>query len=251
MYAVNATLIEFNFLAAESQKYDQLTLWRKYQKLKAQEEERFCSLDNGKIKVQFYHQSYNQVFKMRIINARGLKCHVPNRALNTRVKILLITPLKTRNIPRQTRVIEQSNDPDFDQVLEINLTRKTTRDSTVEVSIWSIDDFYKESLIGGFVIDLKKYDVAQRNTVEEEIKIEFEVSLGRQAHIFEFFRYLTIEKLNPRLKYSRSFKCECLLDIPGCKGSARILKMQLQSMLAFILTFTCMPLRRSMKIQDT
>ena len=137
----------------------------------------FCSLDNGKIKAQFHHQSYSQTFKIKIMHARGLKCNVPNKRLNTRVKILLITPLKTRNIPRKTRVIEDSNDPDFDQVLEIKLTRKTTRDSTVEISIWSIDDFYKESLIGGFVIDLKKFDIAQRNVVEEEIRIEFEVSL--------------------------------------------------------------------------
>ena len=114
---------------------------------------------------------------MKIIHARGLKCNVPNTKLNTRVQILLITPLKTRNIPRKTKVVENSNDPIFEQLLEIKLTRKTTRSSTVEVSIWSIDDFYKESLIGGFAIDLKKFDVAQRNIIEEEIQTEFEVSL--------------------------------------------------------------------------
>ena len=112
---------------------------------------------------------------MKIVSARGLKCNVPNAKLSTRVQILLITPLKTRNIPRKTRIVDNSNNPEFDQVLEIKLTRKTTRDSTVEVSIWSIDEFFKESLIGGFVIDLKKFDVAQRNVVEEEIQTEFEV----------------------------------------------------------------------------
>ena len=145
--------------------------------MKAEEEPRSCSLDNGWIKVEFYHQSYNQIFKIKVIHARGLKCNVPNTKLNTRVQILLITPLKTRNIPRKTKVIEDSNDPIFDQLLEIKLTRKTTRNSTVEVSIWSIDDYYNQSLIGGFVIDLKKFDVAQRNIVEEEIQTEFEVGL--------------------------------------------------------------------------
>ena len=113
---------------------------------------------------------------MRIINARGLKCNDPRRELNSRVKILLITPLKTRHIPRRTYVVENSNNPDYDQVLQIKLTRKTTRDSTVEVSIWSIDEFYKESLMGGCRINLKSYDVAQRNIVEEEIQVDFEVS---------------------------------------------------------------------------
>ena len=161
--------------AADSQKYDQSTLWKKYEKLRTEDEPKSCSLDNGWIKVEFYHQSYNQTFKMKIVGARGLKCNVPKRKLTTRVQILLITPLKTRNIPRKTRIIEDSNDPEFQQVLEIKLTRKTTRGSSVEVSIWSIDDFYKETLIGGFVVDLKKFDVAQRNIVEEEIQTEFEV----------------------------------------------------------------------------
>eukprot|EP00112_Aurelia_sp_Birch-Aquarium-sp1_P016810 Seg3840.3 transcript_id=Seg3840.3/GoldUCD/mRNA.D3Y31 product=Synaptotagmin-1 protein_id=Seg3840.3/GoldUCD/D3Y31 len=154
--------------------YDQSTLWQKYQKLKTEEEEKYCDLSYGRIKVEFYHQSYVQTFKMRIVNARGLKCNDPRRELNSRVKVLLITPLKTRHIPRRTNVVENSNDPDYDQVLEIKLTRKTTRDSTVEVSMWSIDEFYKESLMGGFRINLKSYDVAQRTIIEEEIQVDFE-----------------------------------------------------------------------------
>ena len=174
--------LEFHFyhwlffaIDAESQKYDQLTLWKKYKKIKAEDPEKFCSLDNGRIKVEFYHQSYEQIFKIKIINARGLKCNVPNKELTTRIKVLLITPLKTRHIPRRTAAIENSNNPDFNQKLDIKLTRKTARDSTVEISMWSIDDFYKESLLGGFQIELNKYDISQRNVVEEELQVEFEV----------------------------------------------------------------------------
>ena len=72
-------------------------------------------------------------------------------------------------------MVEKSNNPDYDEVLEIKLTRKTTRDSTVEISAWSIDDFFKESLIGGFKIKLADYDVTQRNIIERELQIEFEV----------------------------------------------------------------------------
>ena len=141
-------------------------------------DEECCSVDNGRIKVEFYHQSYSQLFKMKVVNASGLKCNGPNKNLNTRVKILLVTPLKTRHIPRKTRVVKDSNDPDFNQVIDIKLTRKTAHNSTVEVSIWNIDDFFRESLIGGVVIDLKKYDIGLRNSVEEEIQIDFEVGLN-------------------------------------------------------------------------
>ena len=115
---------------------------------------------------------------MKILNATRLKSHDPNKPLNTRVKALLITPLKTRQITRRTNVVENSNNPEYNEILEIKLTRKTTRDSTVEISVWSIDEFFKESLIGGIKIELKDYDVAQRNTVEEELQIEFEVSVS-------------------------------------------------------------------------
>lgn len=164
-------------LAAESQKFDQEFLWKKYNKSKAEAKTgESCNPDHhhGVVKVEFYHQSYSQVFRVKIINARGLKSHDPDNELSTRVKVLLITPLKTRQIPRKTRVVEKSNNPDYDEVLEIKLTRKTTRDSTVEISAWSIDDFFKESLIGGFKIKLADYDVTQRNIIERELQIEFE-----------------------------------------------------------------------------
>ena len=170
--------------SAICESFDAEALWKKYRfSARRKEEEKKSGKthnqnDHAVVTLSFYYQSYNRIFRVHVHSADIYKDTNTEDygEMDTRVKLLLITALK-RQIVFRTKIVKHSNNPAYDQTFMFPPLRlnKSLKGATLEVSFWSIDEFYQEDLIGVATLHLKDYDLKKRNTLEVVVSLEEEV----------------------------------------------------------------------------
>ncbi|XP_037934157.1 phosphatidylinositol 4-phosphate 3-kinase C2 domain-containing subunit beta [Teleopsis dalmanni] len=103
-------------------------------------------------------QYRRDVFTVMIHHAKGLPMLQGNQEPNTYVKCYL-KPDPTKATKRKTKVVRKTCVPSFMETLEYRMPLTYIKNRILHVTVWSHDTLQENELLGGFQIDLSKYDL--------------------------------------------------------------------------------------------
>ncbi|XP_017493331.1 PREDICTED: phosphatidylinositol 4-phosphate 3-kinase C2 domain-containing subunit beta-like [Rhagoletis zephyria] len=98
------------------------------------------------------------VLTVMIHHAKGLPMLQGGQEPNTYVKCYL-KPDTTKVTKRKTKVVRKTCVPSFMETLEYRMPLEHIQNRLLHVTVWSHDTLQENELLGGFQIDLSKYDL--------------------------------------------------------------------------------------------
>ncbi|XP_054734879.1 phosphatidylinositol 4-phosphate 3-kinase C2 domain-containing subunit beta [Anastrepha obliqua] len=110
----------------------------------------------GQIKISLQYR--RGVLTVMIHHAKGLPMLQGGQEPNTYVKCYL-KPDATKVTKRKTKVVRKTCVPSFMETLEYRMPMEHIQIRTLHVTVWSHDTLQENELLGGFQIDLSKYDL--------------------------------------------------------------------------------------------
>ncbi|ALC43846.1 Pi3K68D [Drosophila busckii] len=114
--------------------------------------------DIGQIRLSLQYQ--RGVLTVMIHHAKGLPMLQGGQEPNTYVKCYL-KPDPTKVTKRKTKVVRKTCVPSFMETLEYRIPLDIVQQRRLQVTVWSHDTLQENELLGGFELDLSKYDLRQ------------------------------------------------------------------------------------------
>ena len=193
----------------EYQKYDPELLWEDYLKkkpasyvhaMRAEEESKAAA----ELQVQIYYQTFVHLFRMHIHTLSHMNIFKTNETKSIKLKLII------RKASRDV-FTDSTNTYDFDgEVIEFKdkfsfpIKYKELHEYFIYVSVWSVNVFYHENLLGAAHIDLSNYsDYTTKQIVSSDIVPVKKVSCKEKVLNFIIITYLLLQtnKNNSRLEF--------------------------------------------------
>nr|CAA63485.1 phosphoinositide 3-kinase [Drosophila melanogaster] len=112
----------------------------------------------GQIRLSLQYQ--RGVLTVMIHHAKGLPMLQGGQEPNTYVKCYL-KPDPKKETKRKTKVVRKTCVPSFMETLEYRMPLNIIQERRLQVTVWSHDTLQENELLGGFDMDLSKYDLRQ------------------------------------------------------------------------------------------
>ncbi|KAM7355935.1 phosphatidylinositol-4-phosphate 3-kinase catalytic subunit Pi3K68D isoform 2-T2 [Cochliomyia hominivorax] len=135
------------------QKKAQLELSKVKVKTRASRESTY---DVGQLKLSMQYR--REVLTVMIHHAKGLPLLQGGQEPNTYVKCYL-RPDDKKATKRKTKVVRKTCVPSYMETLEYRMPLQIIQNRILHVTVWSHDTLQENELLGGFQIDLSKYDL--------------------------------------------------------------------------------------------
>ncbi|XP_055378493.1 phosphatidylinositol 4-phosphate 3-kinase C2 domain-containing subunit alpha [Condylostylus longicornis] len=110
----------------------------------------------GELKISLQYR--RGTLTVMIHHARGLPILPGGQEPNTYVKCYL-KPDPIKVTKRKTKVVKKSTVPSFMETLEYRMPLEHIQNRILQVTVWSHDTLQENVLLGGFILDLSKYDL--------------------------------------------------------------------------------------------
>uniref|UniRef100_A0A1I8M8C7 Uncharacterized protein n=2 Tax=Musca domestica TaxID=7370 RepID=A0A1I8M8C7_MUSDO len=116
----------------------------------------------GQLKLSMQYR--REVLTVMIHHAKGLPLLAGGQEPNTYVKCYL-KPDDKKATKRKTKVVRKTCVPSYMETLEYRMPLEIIQNRELHVTVWSHDTLQENELLGGFKIDLRKYDL-RKETIE-------------------------------------------------------------------------------------
>ena len=149
------------------------SLWDKYvihQELFPQrpETETEIEVEPAQVEVLMYYQSFVKLFRVIIISVRNLNCFRSNDSKLIKLKVLLRRPDGT-NEAELSETYSLTENVSMEERFSFQMQERNFSGCILYISVWSVDIFYKELLLGAISIDLSLYDHTLKRTIIENV----------------------------------------------------------------------------------
>lgn len=169
----------------EYRKYDPQKLWECYHQKQTQNSPLKTSSNNtediqsAKIEIQMYYQTFVHLLRIHVVSLTNMACFKTNDCKSIKLKIMLRKQSK-EYFSEVTDIypFRKNKNDDDDEECTINFTDKFSfpmkkneiQDFFIYVSVWSVNVFYHEFLLGAAHIDLSGYSgYTEKNNISADI----------------------------------------------------------------------------------
>lgn len=150
-------------------------LWHEYCRNKPDSQivaETVEDIDNAcKAKIEFliYYQTFVKLFRLHMISATDLQCFQSSDSKSIKLKIML-RKSEDEQLLEVTKIYDlDCEDVYFDDIFSFCLNQEEVKDYALYISLWSVNVFYNEILLGAVSIDLRVYTPPIKNHIVENV----------------------------------------------------------------------------------
>lgn len=123
----------------------------------------------AKIEILLYYQAFVKLFRLHVISIQDLHCFRTSESKSVKLKILLHKS-EVDQYSKVTQIYEMdSDDVHCDDKFAFPLLQQEIGDYILYISLWSVNAFYQEILLGAASIDLKSYNSKVKTTIVQNV----------------------------------------------------------------------------------
>lgn len=124
--------------------------------------------NNTEVELIMYYQSFIKLFRVIVVSIKYLDCFQTKDSMSLKFKMLLNRTNGEREIEKSL-TYELQNDIIIDEKFSFDMNEHDFRNTLLYLSIWSIDVFHQELLLGALSINLSDYDCSIKQTIIEHV----------------------------------------------------------------------------------
>ena len=147
--------------------------WSKYSidKDMAIKKPKLCDIDStvkpAQLELMLFYQSLIKAFRVIVISVKDIKSFISNEKHLIRLQLMIYRVNKVK-YSENSLLYQFQDDIEIDEKFTFQMEEKEFTNCILYVSLWNVDVFHQELLLGAVSIDLEQYDYNIKNTVTEE-----------------------------------------------------------------------------------
>lgn len=121
----------------------------------------------AQLELMLFYQSLIKAFRIIIISVKDIKSFISSERNFIRLQLMIYRMNKVKY--SENSLLYQFQDHiEIDEKFTFQMEEKEFTNCILYVSLWNVDVFHQELLLGAVSIDLEQYDYSIKNTITEE-----------------------------------------------------------------------------------